>query len=70
MARLEITTSDSTRKDATEAALAVLRSHTVKSGGVVTEDRLFPILAYVEDKLVGGMIGKVLELALRRPRLG
>lgn len=43
----------------TEAAIAVLRSHAAKSGGVLTEQEHFSILAHGEARIVGGLIGKV-----------
>ena len=59
MVRYVIAPPDPTSKEVMEAAIAVLRSHTLKSGGVVTEEKAFSILAYVEERIVGGLIGKV-----------
>jgi GNAT superfamily N-acetyltransferase len=59
MVRLSITTPNSACEEETETALASLRRHAVKSGGVATEDKPFSILAYIDETLVGGLIGKV-----------
>jgi ribosomal protein S18 acetylase RimI-like enzyme len=40
-------------------AITALRKHAVSSGGVVTEEKPFRVLAFVEDRLIGGLIGKV-----------
>jgi GNAT superfamily N-acetyltransferase len=47
-------------REAAEAALACLRKHTTISNGVLTEDKPFSALAFMEDRLIGGLIGKVL----------
>ena len=59
MVQFTTATMDNARKEATEAALVVLRSHAVKSGGVVADEAPFSILAHVEQRMVGGLIGKV-----------
>ena len=60
MAGLSIRTSnDISTKDVTEAALAALKKHTIMSNGVVAEDKPFSVLAFMEERLVGGLIGKV-----------
>jgi GNAT superfamily N-acetyltransferase len=41
------------------AALASLRAHTLKAYGSLTEEKPFSILAFLEERLVGGLIGKI-----------
>jgi GNAT superfamily N-acetyltransferase len=60
MVGLSIRNSDDTcAKEVIQAALASLRKHSAVSNGVLTEDKPFSVLAYIEERLVGGLIGKV-----------
>ena len=57
---LSISTSDDARtREASGAAVAALRSHAAASNGVLTEDKPLSVLAFMEERLVGGLIGKV-----------
>jgi len=51
--------NDAYPKEVTEIALACLREHTAISNGVLTEDKPFSSLAFMENRLIGGLIGKV-----------
>jgi GNAT superfamily N-acetyltransferase len=53
------TSEDACAKEVTEAAIASLRKHTATSNGVLTEDKPFSVLALMNERLVGGLIGKV-----------
>jgi GNAT superfamily N-acetyltransferase len=60
MAGLTLRTSDvACVKEVTEAALDCLHRHTVESNGVLMEDKPFSVLAFMEERLAGGLIGKV-----------
>jgi GNAT superfamily N-acetyltransferase len=59
MVTLTNTMPDAALKEARVAAIAALTSHAAKSGGVVPEEKPFSILAHAEERIVGGLIGKV-----------
>jgi GNAT superfamily N-acetyltransferase len=60
MAGLSIRASDDAcEKGVMEAALASLRTHTERSNSVPADDKPFSVLAFMEERLVGGLIGKV-----------
>ena len=60
MVGLSIRTSeDSYTKEVKETAIACLRRHAARSNGVLTEDKPFSVLAFMEERLVGGLIGNV-----------
>jgi GNAT superfamily N-acetyltransferase len=59
MVKVALSMPVSAQKETIDAAIAVLRSHAVKSGGVLTEEKHFSILAHAEERIVGGLIGKV-----------
>jgi ribosomal protein S18 acetylase RimI-like enzyme len=60
MVELSIRTSDEEcGKEIVGTALASLRKHTALSNGVLTKDEPFSVLAYADERLVGGLIGKV-----------
>jgi GNAT superfamily N-acetyltransferase len=59
MVNVALTIQDAVQKESVDAALAALRNHAAKSGGVVTQDRPFSVLARVEERIVGGLIGKI-----------
>ncbi|MGA7796706.1 MAG: GNAT family N-acetyltransferase [Candidatus Acidiferrales bacterium] len=59
MVKVAITMPVAAQKEATEAAIAALRSHSAKAGGVLTDEEPFSILAFAEERIVGGLIGKV-----------
>jgi GNAT superfamily N-acetyltransferase len=59
MERFTITAQDTVPNEIREAAIAVLASHSAKSGGIAGEDKPFSILAHAEERVVGGLIGKV-----------
>jgi GNAT superfamily N-acetyltransferase len=57
---LSIRTSDEEcAKEVIETALISLRKHTAISKGVLTKDVPFSVLAFMEERLVAGLIGKV-----------
>lgn len=60
MVGLFIRTSDDIfTREATEAAIASLRRYTARSNGILMEDKTFSVLAFMEERLVGGLLGKV-----------
>jgi GNAT superfamily N-acetyltransferase len=42
-----------------ETAISSLNRHTARSNGVLFEDKSFSVMALMDEKLVGGLIGKV-----------
>jgi GNAT superfamily N-acetyltransferase len=60
MAGISIRVADDAQiKGATATAAACLKGHARKSNGVVAEEKPFSVLAFMEERLVGGVIGKV-----------
>ena len=51
--------SETCPKEITQAALTSLRKHTAMSQVVPTEDKPFSVLALMDERVVGGLIGKV-----------
>ena len=50
---------DACEKGVIERAVTSLRTHAERSNGVAADDRPFSVLAFMEERLVGGLIGKV-----------
>src|SRR5579862_7730391 len=50
---------DPCAKEVSEAALGALRRHTAESSGVLTHDKPLSVLAFMDERLIGGLIGKV-----------
>jgi ribosomal protein S18 acetylase RimI-like enzyme len=60
MVALSIRTSEGAcPKEISDTAIASLRRHAASSNGVLTEDKPLSVLAFMEERLVGGLIGKV-----------
>jgi len=60
MAEISIRVADDAQiKQTTASAIACLRGHARKFNGVVAEEEPFSVLAFMEERLVGGLIGKV-----------
>ena len=59
MRELSMVVSDDAAPGAQETAIACLRTHAAKVGGVVSEMKPFSVLASADGTLVAGVIGKV-----------
>lgn len=59
MPELSIVISGDAASRAEETAIACLKTHTVKIGGVVTDMKPFSVLASANGRLIAGVIGKV-----------
>lgn len=60
MAGLSIRISNNAcTKDMVDTALTSLRKHSAKANGAVTGETPFSSLAFMEERLIGGLIGKV-----------
>jgi GNAT superfamily N-acetyltransferase len=50
---------DATPREATEAALTCVRKHATERAGILKEETPFSVFATCEEKIIGGLIGKV-----------
>lgn len=59
MDKLSMIVSDDPAPQARKTAIACLDDFATKVGGALPEERPFNLLAYIDEKLIGGVIGRV-----------